>query len=311
MARLARVHGALIIDKPEHWTSHDVVAKARGIYGQKRVGHGGTLDPMARGVLILLLGEATKLSPYVAAATKEYEAQIDFGVSTNTLDADGDETERAILSPGWLTSERLETALNRERARTEQVPPAFSAIKVQGRTAYSMARKGQELELAARNVEVEALELLEASDTSASLRLRVSKGYYVRSMAHDICQSLGVPGHLSALLRTQSGPFRIEAAHRWPLEGAVPLIDLATLARRCLSVGVLSAEGRVLTGHGKPLHEHNFEHLPPGAAAGEPFAWFDNENQLLAIGQRTAEGVYRVSRGFQGRQSGAYEPQIE
>ncbi len=298
MARVARAHGALVIDKPLGWTSHDVVAKARGIYGQRRVGHGGTLDPMASGVLILLLGEATKLSPYVAGATKIYEATLNFGYSTATLDADGAETARSELRPGWLTPPAIERALELERQRTEQVPPAYSAIKLAGQKAYAMARRGETPELLPRPIAVHELELLDLNDNQARVRLRVSKGYYVRSFARDVCTSLGIEGHLGALRRTQSGPFLLETACAWPLAAAAPLIALPELARACLPNAVLTDEGTTFTGHGKPLLSAHFEQVPEDANQGAPFAWFSNTGQLLAIGSHTGEDVFRVLRGF-------------
>ena len=298
MARVARAHGALVIDKPLSWTSHDVVAKARGIYGQRRIGHGGTLDPMASGVLILLLGEATKLSPYVAGATKVYDATLDFGYSTATLDADGSETARSELHPGWLTLPALERALEAERQRSEQVPPAYSAIKLAGQKAYAMARRGEAPELLPRPVTVHGLEILDVNDSQARVRLRVSKGYYVRSFARDVCTSLGIEGHLGALRRTQSGPFHLAQASAWPLTEVAPLIGLPELARCCLPSAVLSDEGTTFTGHGKPLLATHFVQLPQAANQGEPFAWFSNAGQLLAIGSYVGEDVFRVLRGF-------------
>lgn len=298
MARVARAHGALVIDKPLAWTSHDVVAKARGIYGQRRVGHGGTLDPMASGVLILLLGEATKLSPYIAGATKVYEATLHFGYSTATLDADGAETARSELRPGWLALPALERALEAEHQRTEQVPPAYSAIKLAGQKAYAMARRGEAPELLPRPVVVHGLEILDANDSQARVRLRVSKGYYVRSFARDVCTSLGIEGHLGALRRTQSGPFQLEQAWIWPLTDVARLIGLSELARCCLPSAVLSDEGTIFAGHGKPLLAAHFVQLPPDANQGEPFACFSSAGQLLAIGYHVGENVFRVLRGF-------------
>ncbi len=308
MVRVARAHGALVIDKPLGWTSHDVVAKARGIYGQRRVGHGGTLDPMASGVLILLLGEATKLSPYVASATKIYEATLHFGYSTATLDADGAETGRSELRPGWLTLAALERALEAERQRAEQVPPAYSAIKLAGQKAYAMARRGEEPELPPRPVAVHELELLDANDSQARFRLRVSKGYYVRSFARDVCASLEIEGHLGALRRTQSGPFMLETACGWPLAKVAPLIGLSVLAKACLESAVLTEEGATLTGHGKAVLAAHFLQLPEDANQGAPFAWFSTTGQLLAVGAHTGDDIFRVLRGFREPDG---EPQSE
>ena len=214
-------HGVLIVDKPLKLTSHDVVARARRALGTKRIGHAGTLDPMASGVLVLLAGEATKLAPFLTAHDKRYEAAVTLGAATDTLDAAGsitaeasvpsellDEIERAIaianergpLSGADLAEEAplLRRALEGEQARTEQTPPAYSAIKVGGQRSYDRARSGEAIDLEPRPVRVISLRLLpgdidsggaaHAARPALNLELEVSKGYYVRSFARAIAR---------------------------------------------------------------------------------------------------------------------------
>ncbi len=209
--------GVAVIDKPRGLTSHAVVAQARRLFGRKDLGHAGTLDPMATGVLLVLVGQACKLSGYLTASSKRYSAEITFGVGTDTLDADGKTTTEATLAPGEPSLAALEAALAAERLRSEQTPPAVSAIKVAGERAYALARKGAAPELAPRAVEVTELRLLELAGSVARCELLVSKGYYVRSLARDLGERLGFPAHLSALRRLASGSFGIEQAHAWPL----------------------------------------------------------------------------------------------
>jgi tRNA pseudouridine55 synthase len=197
--------GILNVNKPTGWTSHDVVARVRRLAGQRRVGHAGTLDPLADGVLAVLLGRATLLADIVQAGAKEYRARVTLGSATTTDDAEGEVVETAPL-PDFSDSD-LDEALTRFKGEIQQVPPAFSAIKVDGRRAYSVARKGGAVSLEARSVTVYALHLVERSDRDLVLDVTCSKGTYVRALARDLAHSLGTVGHLSALTRTRVGPF--------------------------------------------------------------------------------------------------------
>ncbi|HMJ14672.1 MAG TPA: tRNA pseudouridine(55) synthase TruB, partial [Polyangiaceae bacterium] len=198
MVRLS-LDGVLVVDKPEGPTSHTVVAEARRLYGTRAVGHAGTLDPMASGVLVLVFGEATKLSGYLTQQSKRYSARVRLGRSTSTDDAWGEVVEERPI--GEVNRDALEATLAKERARTEQVPPPVSAIKVCGQRAYRLARAGREPELEARTVCIHSLELLGFDGETIELELHVSKGYYVRALARDLGQSLGLPAHLSGLRR--------------------------------------------------------------------------------------------------------------
>jgi len=202
-------------------TSHDVVAKARRWFGTREIGHAGTLDPMATGVLVLAIGEATKLVPYLSASDKEYEATITLGVETDTLDADGKEKSRAPVPATWTTS--LDAAVEEERKRTMQLPPIFSAIHAQGARSHERARRGEIVELDERPVRVLSLDVVATRAESLDVRMVVSKGYYVRALARDLAARLGTVGHLTALRRVRSGTFTLADA------GAIiPLVTAAT-----------------------------------------------------------------------------------
>jgi tRNA pseudouridine55 synthase len=204
--------GFLVVDKPAGPTSHDVVARARVATGIKKIGHAGTLDPPATGVLVLALGQATRLIRYVQDFDKEYEASVRFGVGTTTLDATGDEVAR---KPMPISSEDLEQALMRFRGVIEQVPPMFSALKLEGKRLHEMARAGLEVERSPRPVEIYELELNSFTPgdyPEAELRVVCSKGTYVRTLADDLAVSLGGRAHLTALRRTRIGGFHVEAA---------------------------------------------------------------------------------------------------
>lgn len=290
------MHGVLVVDKPSGPTSHDVVARARRLYGTREVGHAGTLDPMASGVLVLMFGQACKLSAYLTALAKRYRAEVSFGSSTDSLDATGQVTERRELGPGWLDPEHLERVLSAERARELQVPPAVSAIHVGGERAYRAARRGQSPSLPARPVRVQELRLLGATAERLSLELEVSKGYYVRALARDLGDALGVPAHLSALRRLASGAFTLADAVAWPREAAAPLMPTAAAARRALPGATLTAEGVARARTGRALEASHFTEGPSGEAVA---AWLTEGGELVALGSETAPGVHRVLRGFQ------------
>ena len=207
------VDGLLVVDKPRGLTSHDVVVRIRRIAGTRRVGHTGTLDPMATGVLVLCLGKATRLIPYIeetgGTAAKEYEAQVRFGFETTTDDALG-EAQGEPKSTESLTEERVADALASFVGEIEQVPPAFSAKKVAGERAYAMARRGEEVDLKPVRVHVGSAQLLEFDRTSARIRFACSRGTYVRALARDLGWALGVGAHLIALRRTRSGEATLE-----------------------------------------------------------------------------------------------------
>jgi tRNA pseudouridine55 synthase len=321
--------GVLVLDKPGGVTSHDAVLRVRRALRTREVGHAGTLDPMATGVLVLAVGEATKLVPWLTAHDKEYEASVALGVETDSLDADGVETGRAPLGAELLAAlgateacdtsraeflgssrgsplEReaahvapaLAAALAAELARTEQVPPAFSAIHQNGERAHARARRGEAVELAPRPVRVQRLELLACSPEPPRVALRVTadKGYYVRSLARDFARALGTLGHLVALRRLRSGCFVLGEAV--PLdtpaeELAARLVPLEQAAARALPVAHLTDDGARDARHGRLVEPADLD-----APAQAPSAWLDSGGRLVAVGERTPGGKGRVLRGF-------------
>jgi tRNA pseudouridine55 synthase len=204
----------VVVDKPSGLTSHDVVARLRRIFGTKRVGHTGTLDPLATGVLVICLGHATRAAEYLAATRKEYVAEAVFGLSTDSQDVTG--ATIAEASAGHLTREDVEAALPAFRGAIQQVPPMVSAVHHQGQRLYELARKGITVERAARPVEIHALDLLDFTPGErprASLRVECSTGTYVRTLCADIGEALGVGGTMAALRRTRSGAMSLDAAY--------------------------------------------------------------------------------------------------
>lgn len=212
----AAVDGVVVVDKPRGWSSHDVVNKMRRIAGTRKVGHLGTLDPNATGVLPLVLGRATRLAQFYTRNGKMYEGVIQFGYSTDTYDSEGEATSPAPTTPVTLTREQLEAALAPFRGRFDQTPPAISAKKIGGQKAYELARKQLPVELKPVSIEVYALNVLSlaVSDAvcTATVLVHCSAGTYVRSIAHDVGQALGCGAFLKSLRRTASGDFKIEAA---------------------------------------------------------------------------------------------------
>ncbi len=201
------LHGFLVVDKPAGWTSHDVVARARRLLGERRIGHAGTLDPAATGVLPLAVGAATRVLEYLADASKTYLAEVTFGVATDTLDADGRLT--ALGDATALTRDAVDRHLPAFRGPLDQIPPMHAAIKVGGRRLYELARRGEEIERAPRRVEIATLELIDWAAPVATLLVDCSKGTYVRALARDLGAAVGPGAHLSNLVRLRTGPFTL------------------------------------------------------------------------------------------------------
>jgi len=215
------VDGVIIVDKAREWTSHDVVNKMRRLAGTRKIGHLGTLDPGATGVLPLVIGRATRLAQFFTRNDKTYEGVIHFGYSTDSYDMDGEAT--SPKTPVTLEREALEALFDRFRGPLSQTPPPVSAKKIAGRPAYELARKGQPVELKAVSVEVHELQITALEGCEATIRMHCSAGTYVRSIAHDAGQALGCGAFLKSLRRTASGDFKIEQART--------LDELAVLAQ--------------------------------------------------------------------------------
>lgn len=202
-----KMNGIIVIDKPSGWTSHDVVAKLRGILGERRTGHGGTLDPMATGVLPVFVGRATRAVEFIENADKEYVAGIRFGCTTDTQDITG---KMLTTCECVVTREDLLKILPEFTGEQQQIPPMYSAIKKDGKKLYELARKGIETERKPRHITISALELLDYDGNEGRLRIVCSKGTYVRTLCHDIGARLGCGAVMSSLIRTRAGEFRIE-----------------------------------------------------------------------------------------------------
>jgi tRNA pseudouridine55 synthase len=205
------LNAVMIVDKPAGWTSHDVVAKARHIMKERSVGHLGTLDPMATGVLPLVTGRMTRLCQFYTACEKAYEGTIRLGIATDTYDADGEPA--GDPQKVNVTLEEIRAEINSLKGKIQQLPPSFSAKKIHGVPAYKLARKKQQVDLQPVEVEIKEFEVTGLADELAHFRCRVSSGTYVRSLAHEIGQRLGTGAHLASLLRTAVAEFSIEQAH--------------------------------------------------------------------------------------------------
>ncbi len=204
------VSGVLVVDKPVGMTSHDVVQAVRRGTGLRRAGHTGTLDPRASGVLVILVGPAVRLSEYVSASDKRYQATVRLGAATDTYDTEGVITQSKGAEN--ISEEAFQNALKQFTGEIEQVPPPFSAVKVHGRKAYELSRKGEPVDLKPRKINVYSLDLLEWDPPEAIIDVFCSSGTYVRSLAHDLGQTLGCGAHLVGLRRTKSGRFTLRDA---------------------------------------------------------------------------------------------------
>jgi len=298
--RAGDVHGVLVVDKPRGPTSHDVVRAIRRALRTRAVGHAGTLDPMATGVLVAAVGEGTKLVRWLTADDKRYRATIALGAETDTLDADGEVVERAPAEGIDLAA--AQRAAARFVGTYAQRPPIYSAIKVGGERLHERARRGEAVEVPEREVTVRSIEILAASDAAIELEVESAKGFYVRSLGRDLARTLGTRGHLTALRRTRSGAFGLEdavtaeqleraAAHD---EARRALIGrLFTLARACAHMQSVSLDARAVEDarHGRRVRA---ESIPD--AGVEPVALLDAAGALVAVAR--SEGEYlQVVRG--------------
>lgn len=309
--------GLLIIDKPAGWTSHDVVARARRLLREKRVGHTGTLDPFATGVLVLLVGRATRLAQFLSGAEKEYEAAVRFGFATDTGDLTGERRGETMKLEEELDRERIEPALRSLRGDIEQVPPMYSAKKIEGRKLYELARQGVEVERAAVRVTIRELELVGGDDDGddddgdngddaprlnadgtqdVSVRVVCSAGTYVRTLAESIGDRLGVGAHLAALRRTRAGTFRL--AESVTLERLAELAEAGRVGEILVSMNAAlpaMPQTHLTAGDARRV----LHGMPTAAPSDAPERWVDGARVRLvgAGGELSAVGVYDASRG--------------
>jgi len=292
------VDAVLIVDKPAGMTSHDVVARVRRIVGEKSVGHLGTLDPMATGVLPLVLGRFTRLAQFYNEADKRYEGTIQFGWATDTYDAEGqpEGTKQAVE----LSLEQVQAAAGEFIGEISQYPPPFSAKKIAGIPAHRLARKGQPVELKPKQVEIKALEFYDCGGQTVRFRAWVSSGTYLRSLAHDLGKKLGCGGHLAALKRTAVREFTIDESHSLEqleqAQASNTLDELFLHPRLVLPefpAVVASPENAARIRHGGAVNLPEFSK----AAIVRVFA---GQRELLAIARRVAGTLFQPKVVLQG-----------
>jgi len=236
------MNSILIVDKPADWTSHDVIAKLRGALRIKRIGHGGTLDPMATGVLPVFIGRATRAAEFCENAEKEYIAGLKLGVVTDTQDITGRTLSERTAS---VAAEDLHSVLNGLLGAQKQIPPMYSAIKQGGKKLYELARKGIDVPRPARDIFISAIDLLGGSGSEFTLRIVCSKGTYIRTLCHDIGAALGCGGAMSSLRRTRAGAFKIENAHT--LDAILAAVPKGTVGDLTVTVDSLFMEYPAIT----------------------------------------------------------------
>ena len=277
------MNGLVVVDKPEGWTSHDVVARVRRIAGTRRVGHAGTLDPMATGVLVLGIEKATRLLGHLTLHSKAYDATIRLGVATSTDDAEGEVLSSSDASA--VTEAAVRDAAVAFVGEIEQVPPAVSAISVGGVRSYTRARRGEEVVLAPRRVTVHAFDVTAVRPCEVDVSVSCSSGTYVRALARDLGRALGTGAHLTALRRTASGPYALPAPTLDDLERdgvAAHLVPVAEAARAAFPVLTVDADTARRVAHGIRIPVRD---APQGA-----FAVFGESGDLLALAEVRDDG---------------------
>ena len=287
------IDGALLLDKPLGITSNRALQDAKKLLGAKKAGHGGTLDPLASGLLVILAGEATKFAGPMLDADKEYLATVKLGVRTSTADAEGEVLEQR---PVDVTADQVAGALERFRGPIVQLPPMHSALKREGIALYEHARAGRTVERAHRQVQIHELELLQSAPPILELRVRCSKGTYIRTLAEDIGAALGTGAHLAALRRTGSGRFNVRDAVTLDELRAMPDPRAALLPLRVLLEGLPSteldaaAEARLRNGQALKIS---------GLEAGVR-ALYRADGAVIGLGEAHAEGVLKALRLTRG-----------
>ncbi len=297
---LLAVNGLLVIDKPGNITSHDVVARLRRITGARSIGHLGTLDPMATGVLPLLMGKYTRLAQYFSAAEKSYTGKIRFGFATDTYDAEG-----KAAGPDQQPALRLDVvraAAARFQGEMEQIPPPFSAKKIDGKPAYKLARAGEPVELRPAKIRILRFEIVGVEGAEAEFTVTISAGGYVRSLAHEMGQVLGCGAHLSQLRRTRAGAFTLEMAHALD-EMETIMGDVAALEERCVHPRTLLPEMPAACGDEQALGK-----LRNGAQANLPefsgaslVKVFEGQRHLVGIAKRVVGTLFQPVTIFSGQ----------
>ncbi len=286
MTPQVQANGLVVVDKPAGMTSHDVVARVRRLAGTRKVGHAGTLDPMATGVLVLGVGRATRLLGHLLVTDKAYDATVRLGESTTTDDAEGETVARA--STGTVTEADVRAALAAMVGEVDQVPSAVSAIKVDGKRAYARVRSGEQVELAPRRVRIDSIDVHAVRGDDVDISVSCSSGTYIRAIARDLGDALGVGGHLVALRRTAVGPYPIEDAHTLEeLEDDFSVLPVADAARAAFPSLVLDDDQATDVRFGRKLTVQ----LP---AAG-PVALLTGDGEFLALYEQSGEQARAVA----------------
>ena len=286
------MNGLLVVDKPGGMTSHDVVARVRKITGERSIGHLGTLDPMATGVLPLVLGRFTRLAQYFSSAEKSYAGTIHFGFATDTYDAEG-EVAGPRVEPE-LTIEQVRAAASRFHGEMQQMPPPFSAKKIAGTPAYKLARAGKPVELKPAVIRITSFEIVEMEGAEARFAMSISSGGYVRSVAHELGKDLGCGAHLSSLRRTRAGPFSLdEACTLEALERAAG--NAPALETHCIHPRKLLPEMPAVTGDQFALGRlrNGAQANLPELSAAPLVRVFANQRELVGIARRVAGTLFQ------------------
>lgn len=286
------MNGIILIDKPQDWTSHDVVGKLRGILHERRIGHSGTLDSLATGLLVIFVGRATRAVEFAEADTKEYIAGLRLGVSTDTQDITG----RVIDSSEEVPDEyQLRKVLESFKGELEQIPPMYSAIKVNGKKLYELARKGESVERKPRHITVFELDIAGRSDDDYILRVSCSKGTYVRTLCNDIGLALGCGGCMSSLRRTKAGVFSVENAHT--IDEVQKAVDRGEAESLVIPVDTLFSDLNRLTvpaGAEKKLRNGSVVNI---SASDEKYRVYSESGEFLLLGE-VRDGKLKTIKSF-------------
>ncbi|KPK16717.1 MAG: hypothetical protein AMJ62_04445 [Myxococcales bacterium SG8_38] len=293
------MNGILVVDKPSGCTSHDVVQRVRWALGQRSVGHAGTLDPLATGVLVVAIGEATKLVSYLQLDDKRYDVTIALGTETDSLDADGEVVATADVPR--LDRAAVDAALQRFIGRHPQKAPDLSAIKVAGTPLHRRARRGEQVAAPVREVELHEAKVAGLSEERLRLHLHCGTGFFVRSLARDLARALGTVGHVESLRRTSSGAFTLDGALAGDeLSREAIAARLIPMRKACevLRRVDLTEQGVEDARHGRPIAPEVIVRATwRDASPGEPLALFGPDGEPVALGRREDNGI-RIVRGF-------------
>ena len=286
------MNGILLIDKPMDWTSNDVVIKLKGILHQRRIGHSGTLDPMATGLLVVFAGRATRAVEFAEADSKRYIAGLRLGITTDTQDTTGTVINQA---PASVTEEELLSALRKFTGEIDQIPPMYSALKVNGQKLYDIARKGGEVERKARRITISDISLLGRDGEDYILDVSCSKGTYIRTLCHDIGQALGCGGCMSSLRRVKAGVFTVDRAYS--LQQVQKAADAGEFESLLLPVDSLFADFPVYTADDVQMKRiKNGNEFKTNAADGR-YRVYSQTGEFLMLG-RSENGTMKTVKSF-------------